>query len=200
MYFETVPIREQREAKVLASGSGWEIIDLLRGRGVVGCTAEEISEELDLPVSTVYDTLSKLRAAGFVEVRRYRPRLGRPDKDAREEEERTGKQKKIYTEHIRWGGSTFYIEFDRFLVEEIDNIIDKSDIVEQCANLVNDIISKMKQTKAGRNFLPLPDECPHCHFSHDTKEFTYALIAAIADRIKKNNKIDKILEEHGYYI
>ncbi len=65
-----------------------------------------------------------------------------------------------YTEHILWGGFTFYPEFDRFLVEEIDEIIDQSDIVEQCANLVNDIISKMKQTEAGRDFLPLPDECP----------------------------------------
>ena len=63
----------------------------MRDEGVYGSTANEISFRLDLPLSTVYDTLSKLQAAGFVATRRYRKGVGRPSKEEEEEEKRTDK-------------------------------------------------------------------------------------------------------------
>jgi DNA-binding transcriptional ArsR family regulator len=199
-YFETIAIREEREAKILGSGSGWEILGLLRDNGMYGCTAEELSEELDLPLSTVYDTLNKLRAVGFIETRRFQKRIGAPDKDAIEEERRTGKQKKIYIECIHWGSSSFNIDFDRFLVEDIDKIIYNSDIDEQCSIIIDKIISRMKTTPDGKKFLPSTVDCPRCHFSHEAREYARALIFAIEDRIRKSEKIWKVFEKHGYII
>ncbi len=51
---------DKRQAKVLGSGSGWEVLELLKESGVEGSTADEISERLDLPKSTVYNILSDL--------------------------------------------------------------------------------------------------------------------------------------------
>jgi hypothetical protein len=101
-------------------------------------------------------------------------------------------------EHIDWGDSTFHLDFDRFLVEEIDKIIYESDIDGQCSILINDIISKMKKTPAGRDFLPSTEDCLHCHSSREAYEFANALIQAIADRIRKSEKISEVFEKHGY--
>ena len=199
-YFETIPVREERQAKVLGSGSGWDILELLRDEGVYGSTADEISYRLDLPISTVYDTLSKLRAAGFVATRRYRKGVGRPSKEEEDEEERTNKQKKIFMEHISWGDSSFHNDFDRFLVEEIDKIIYDSDIDEQCSILINSIISKMKRTSAGKDFLPSTKDCPHCHYSREAYELASSLVRAIADRLIKSEKVSDVFEKHGYNI
>jgi DNA-binding transcriptional ArsR family regulator len=197
---QTPPIRDDTQAKVLGSGSGWEILQLLRERGIDGCTADEISHLLDLPISTVYDTLSKLQAAGFVVTRRYQKGIGRPSKEEEEEENRTNKQRKIYMEDIRWGGSFFYNDFNRFIVEEIDKIIDESDIDEQMSTLINNIISRMKKTSAGKDFLPSTEECPHCHYSREAFEFASSLIQAIANRIIAGKKISEIFQKHGYNI
>jgi predicted ArsR family transcriptional regulator len=99
-YFETIPIVDKRQAKVLGSGSGWEVLELLRESGIEGSTADEISDRLDLPKSTVYNILSDLSAARYVDSRRYKKGVGRPNKENIEEEKRTGKQKRIYVESI----------------------------------------------------------------------------------------------------
>jgi DNA-binding transcriptional ArsR family regulator len=100
LYFETIPIVDKRQAKVLGSGSGWEVLELLRESGIEGSTADEISDRLDLPKSTVYNILSDLSAARYVDSRRYKKGVGRPNKENIEEEKRTGKQKRIYVESI----------------------------------------------------------------------------------------------------
>jgi Sugar-specific transcriptional regulator TrmB len=163
-------------------------------------TANEISYRLDLPISTVYDTLSKLHAAGFVATRRYQKGVGRPSKEEEEEEERTNKQKKIYMEHISWGDYYFQSDFDRFLVEEIDKIIYDSDIDERCSILINSIISKMKRTSVGRGFLPSTEDCPHCHYSREAYELASSLVRAIADRLIKSEKVSDVFEKQGYNI
>src|SRR5688500_5732718 len=95
-YFESIPVREEREAKILGSDSGWSILNFLRDSCSVDCTAEEISGDLDLPISTVYNVLNSLRAVGFVHTKRIPKQLGRPSKASVEQEMRTGKQKRIY--------------------------------------------------------------------------------------------------------
>jgi DNA-binding transcriptional ArsR family regulator len=199
-YFETIPIVDKRQAKVLGSGSGWEVLELLRESGVEGSTADEISERLDLPKSTVYNILSDLSAAHYIDSRRYKKRIGRPNKEAEEEENRTGKQKRIYMESISWGDSSFTLDFDRFLVEEVDKIIYDSDIDKVFSVLVDKIILKMKSKSETRVFLPSSEDCPHCHHSHEAREFASALIEAIADRIRKSEELADTLKKHGYII
>jgi DNA-binding MarR family transcriptional regulator len=66
-YLISIAITGENEARVLGSPSAWEILDELRYAGLEGRTADEISEELDVPISTVYGTLNKLDAVGFLE-------------------------------------------------------------------------------------------------------------------------------------
>ena len=172
----------------------------MRDKGSYGSTADEISDRLDLPISTVYDTLSKLRAAGFVATRRYRKGVGRPSNEDEEEEERTNKQKKIYMEHIDWGEYYFHADFDRFLSEEIDKIIYDSDIDEQCSILINSMLSRMRKTSTGKDLLPSTEDCPHCHYSREAYELASSLVRAIADRIMKSEKLSDVFEKHGYNI
>jgi len=198
-YFESIPVREEREAKILGSDSGWSILNLLRDSGSDGCTAEEISSGLDLPISTVYNVLNSLRAVGFVHTKRISKQIGRPSKDSIEEEMRTGKQKRIYIEKVPWGNFSFTRDFDRLLVEEIDKLIDKSDIIEACAAVVDQIISKMKNNSNYKDFLPSTEDCPHCHYSHEAREYAFALVQAVSDRVMKSVALQAVLEKYGYY-
>jgi DNA-binding transcriptional ArsR family regulator len=198
-YFESIPVREEREAKILGSDSGWSILNLLRESGSEGCTAEEISSNLDLPISTVYNVLNSLRAVGFIHTKRIPKQIGRPSKDSMEQEMRTGKQKRIYIEKVPWGNFTFTHDFDRLLVEEIDKLIDKSEISEACASVIDQIISKMKNNSSCKGFLPSTEDCPHCHYSHEAREYAFALVQAVSDRIMKSELLQVVLEKHGYY-
>ena len=119
-----------------------------------GYTADEISDILDLPKSTVYNILSDLRSAGYVESRRPNRHVGRPSKKDEEEETRTGKQKRIYVERILWGTYNFTGDFERYLVKEIDDIIDRSHIEEHFCVLADKIISTMEKKSDGKKFLP----------------------------------------------
>lgn len=198
-YFESIPVREEREAKILGSDSGWSILNLLRESGSEGCTADEISSTLDLPISTVYNVLNSLRAVGFIHTKRIPKQLGRPSNDSIEQEMRTGKQKRIYIEKVPWGNFTFTRDFDRLLVEEIDKLIDKSDVSEVCSSVIDQIISKMKNNSSYRAFLPSAEDCPHCHYSHEAREYAFALVQAVSDRIMKSELLQAVLEKHGYY-
>jgi predicted ArsR family transcriptional regulator len=192
-------VREEREAKILGSDSGWSILNLLRESGSEGCTADEISSTLDLPISTVYNVLNSLRAVGFIHTKRIPKQLGRPSNDSIEQEMRTGKQKRIYIEKVPWGNFTFTRDFDRLLVEEIDKLIDKSDVSEVCSSVIDQIISKMKNDSSYREFLPSAEDCPHCHYSHEAREYAFALVQAVSDRIMKSELLQAVLEKHGYY-
>lgn len=200
LYFETIGISSEREANVLSSSTGWDILSVLRHAGIDGHTAEELEGILDIPRSTVYNVLKELMAAGFVESRRYRKHIGRPSNND-EEELRTGKQKKIYIENINWGNFTFHHEFDRYLVESIDKIIDQSELSKYFLETIDKILEKMKKTTKGKQFLPSEGICPGCHYNHEAKEFLTALIMTIADRIRKDeNFINKFQDKYGYEI
>jgi DNA-binding MarR family transcriptional regulator len=197
-YLVSIPITEENEARVLGSSSAWEVLDELRYAGLEGCTAEEISKELDIPKSTVYGVLNRLDAIGFVETRRLTKRLGRPSKDIQEIEKRTGKKKRIYVEHVHYGGMSLDDDFADYFYKNLQKHIDKSKIVESFSNLVDAMITIMENSSAGRDLLPSLEVCPLCKSNHEANEYTMALVFAICSEILKSGELANICKKHKY--
>jgi DNA-binding MarR family transcriptional regulator len=197
-YLVSIPITLENEARVLGSPSAWEVLDELRDAGLEGRTAEEISKELDIPKSTVYGVLNRLDAIGFVETRRLTKRLGRPSKDVQEIEKRTGKKKRIYVEHVQWGGVSLDDDFANFFDKNLQKHIDKSKIVEYFSELVDMMITTMENSSAGRDLLPSLEACPLCKSNHEANEYTMALVFAVCSEILKSNELANICKKHKY--
>lgn len=139
-----------------------------------------------------------MRAVGYVHTKRISRRVGRPNQTSREQETRTTNQKRIYVDGIAWGFSTLTPEFGNFLNEEIDDLIDKSEIKKECAMIIDKIITKMKNKPNCTAFLPTGDECPICHSLHDSHEFIMALVYSIGQHIRESSELDKVLKKHGF--
>jgi DNA-binding transcriptional ArsR family regulator len=197
-YFGSIPIYEEREAKVLGSSSVWSILHVLRSHGSDGCTAEEISTTMDLPISTVYNILTNLRAVGYVHTKRISKRIGRPNQASKDQEARTANQKRIYIEDVPWGSFAFTPEFANFLNDEIDHLIHKSEVMKVGATVIDEIITKMKNNPKCTDFLPAGEECPICHALHDANEYVMALVSAIGHNILQSDELGKILKKHGF--
>jgi DNA-binding MarR family transcriptional regulator len=196
-YLESIPLVSQTEAKVLGSGSGWEILDELRESGIDGMTVDEIAEKMDVPKSTVYAILRQLSAAGFVKTKRYKKRIGAPNKDRRDDELRTGKKKQIFMEAIPWGSIAYNEDFNLFIEKSANDIIDDSDIAAECAALVGKIMKKMKTDPDGKELLPENKVCPSCDLDHEAREMIWALLMAICDRVLNSQEIEDECKSHG---
>ena len=121
VYLLTFPVSDEQEARSLGSASAWEILEKLRDVGLDGLTAEQISKRLDLSKSTVYNVLSKLQAAGWVESRRSPKKIGRPNAKRKADVARTGRMRRIYVENIPWGT----VEFDDKFVDTLDKVLEE---------------------------------------------------------------------------
>jgi hypothetical protein len=74
------------------------------------------------------------------------------------------------------------------------------DISSACSDLVDKLISKMKNNTSCKEFLPSREERPHCHRSHEAREYAYALVTAILYRIMKSDEIVEVLQKQGFNI
>ena len=43
----------------------------------------------------------------------------------------------------------------------------------------------MKDNSHCKEYLPSTEDCPHCHCSHEAREYAYARVQAFSDRITK---------------
>jgi DNA-binding MarR family transcriptional regulator len=197
-YLVSISITEENEARVLGSPSAWEILDELRGAGLKGRTAEEISKELGIPISTVYGVLNRLDAIGYLETRRLAKRLGRPSKDVEENEKRTGKKKRIYVEHVQWGGISLDDDFADFFDKTLQKLVDKSKIAEFYSELVDKMITTMENNSDGRDLLPSMERCPVCKSNHEATEYVWALVLAICAKIFRSDELVNICKKHNY--
>lgn len=199
-YLDSIPVTSESDAKILGSAAGWEILEELRGVGIDGLTVNEIAASLDLPTSTVYGVLRQLTAANLVKQKRYKKKVGAPDKKRREDELRTGKKKKIYLENINWGAISFDDDFGLFVEKKVKEIIEQSDISGQCSSLIDKIIAKMKADADGKDMLPSKNICPNCEKDHEAAELIWALLLAIIDVVQVSSELEDTCKKHGLVI
>jgi len=198
-YLMTFPVSEKEEARTLGSSSAWDIIDELREAGLDGLTAHEISKKLDLAYATVYSVLSKLQAAKWVESRRSKKQIGRPDKTRRREIARTGRMKQIYIEKIPWGYVEVEDEFQETLNDILPDVLKNHQLVDTFADALDNILGKLRNSEHGTDFFPSQNLCPKCHKSHEAEEFLYAICFYLTPILldKFSDKLKPVLKKHG---
>jgi len=198
-YLLSFPVSGKDVARTLGSDSTWEILGELREAGLDGLTVEEISKKLDLPKSTVYGVLSKLQAAGWVESRRARKKLGRPDVKTEIEIRRTGRTKHIYVEKINWGGIEFESEFNEIIRDIISKALNGHQIVDAFADAIDRILTNLAKDEDGKKFLPSKEVCLKCQRSHEAVEFMWAVCIALIVQLlsDESDKLEPVLNRHN---
>jgi len=200
VYLLTFPVSGKQEARNLGSSSAWEVLEELREVGLDGLTVEEISKRLDLPKSTVYNVLSKLQAADWVEPRRSPRKLGRPNAKRQAEAARTGRMKQIYVENIPWGEIEFDKKFKDTLDPVLGEILRKHPVVDSFVDSLDKILTALTLHQGGKKFLPSSEVCPKCKTSHEATEFVWALSIGLASALLSEEfvyKLRPVLEKHG---
>ena len=197
-YMDSIAITDENEARVLGSPSAWEILQKLRHAGMRGMTAEEISNDLQIPISTVYNTLTNLRAANLIETRRMPKRVGKPSKELQDEEKRTGKKKRIYVEKIEWGSAYLDENFQEYLDRNISKMLDDTLFTSEFANTIDKIIQKIKNGGHGAKILPSEEICPNCKESHEAEEFIWALLHFIMVQTYYSKDLQEVCKKYRY--
>ncbi len=198
VYLSTFPVSDKQDARNLGSSSAWEVLEELRKVGLDGLTVEEISKRLELPSSTVYSVLSKLQAADWVEARRSRKKIGRPNAKRQAEAIRTGRMRQIYVENVPWGEIEFDDEFEEILDPVVREVLVKHEVVGNFADALDKILANLARREDGKQLLPSSELCSKCKTTHEAYEFLWALSISLARTLLSeefSNKLKPVLEK-----
>ena len=99
------PVKSYIEADILSKESTWRIMDRIRQAGAKGITAEEITQQEQIPVSIVYTTLKELYRLEYVFL--Y----------PRQKKEKGERKKRFVCERGSWGKYGIDKEFDAIIIE-----------------------------------------------------------------------------------
>lgn len=197
---ESIPVGNANQARALGSPSAWEVLQALRDIGIEGMTPKQISEKLEMSLGTVYNALEKLQAGDWVERRRRRKSRGHPDQDVQEEMKRTEGGKRIYVENIGWGGIEFDYNFTWIAEDIIGSLLKDDKIVERLCEVLDKILTKFKEAKRGKTFLPSGEICPNCKGSHQDDEFVWAILTYLCASLFDTEQFTKVVEKHGLHV
>ena len=195
-YFVTVPVFDWQTAKVLASETNWKILEALRDVGMEGLSAEEISEKIRVPISSVYSILSKLEATGLVQSTMKRPRWGRPSKEIKQRF--GGKPTRIFIEIIPWGEDALDIEFSESLdpvLKDMKNNVDE--LREKWLSILEKIVSTYRTDNLKKFFPqePIQEECGH---SREGLEFLRAISFELVWEMLNGKDFDELARRHKF--
>jgi DNA-binding transcriptional ArsR family regulator len=195
-YFITIPVSDWQIAKLLGSETNWKILEALRDVGVGGLSAEEISEKIRVPVSSVYSILSKLAAAGWVESSMRRLRWGRPSKEAKKRF--GGKPTRVFMENVDWGNS----EFDEEFTESLDHVLEdmEKDVDELRDGWLSALEKIVSAYQVGdlKQFFPGDAIHEKCGWSHEALEFLYATSFALLLEILNGKDFEELGRKHQF--
>jgi predicted ArsR family transcriptional regulator len=197
-YFVTIPVDDWQTAQSLGSETNWKILEVLREVGMNGLTAEEISEKINVPRSSIYGILSKLTAAQMVESTMRRPHWGRPSKEIKQRF--GGKPTRVFIQKVPWG----YSEFDEEFIESLEPVL--KDMEKSVGELgqkwlsILDKIASTYQTDDLKKFYPQDaiHEAYGCGRSHEGFEFLYAVSLALLWKIMDSKHFEDLAKKHGF--
>jgi DNA-binding PadR family transcriptional regulator len=195
-YFVTIPVSSWQIAKLLGSETNWKILETLRDVGIEGLSTEEISEKMDVPISSIYSILSKLEAADWIESSKRRLHWGRPSKETKKRF--GGKPTRVYTENVPWGRS----EFDEDFIQSLDGVLgelkrDVDELREKWLSILDKIASAY-QTDDLRKFFPQDALHEECGWSHEGLEFLDASSLALLLKILDDENFDKLGRKYKF--
>lgn len=188
-YLTHFPVKSYIEADILSKETTWRIMDHIRQAGANGITAEEITQEEQIPVSIVYTTLKELYRLEYVFL--Y----------PRQKKEKGERRKRFVCERGTWGKYGIDKEFDTVI--KINGILEATmkDIRQPIMKTFKEIYDKFSSKKELQQFLPTKDTniCPNCQRSHESMEFFYAILLRSIDiMITESTEFKEFLVEKGY--
>jgi DNA-binding transcriptional ArsR family regulator len=195
-YFVTIPVSNKQIAKLLGSETNWKILEALREAGMDGLSAEEISEKIKVPKSSVYSILSKLAAADWVESTMRRPSWGRPSKEI--DQRFGGKPTRVFIQNVPWGNS----EFDPEFIDSLDPLLENigknvDDLRGKWLSVLEKIVSAY-QTDELKKFLPQDAVHEECGYSHEGLEFLSAISLELLAEILYGKDFDDLARKHKF--
>lgn len=195
-YLVTIPVSNWEDAKLLASETNWKILELLRDVGIDGLSAEEISEKIEVPISSIYNILSKLTAKEWAESTMRRSRWGRPSKEAKQRF--GGKPTKVFIQNAPWGES----RFDEDFIESLDPVLEDveknvSELAEKLLSILDKIASRYQNDDL-KKFFPQDAMHEQCGHSHEGFEFLTAISLALLWKILYSKRFEDLAKRHGF--
>jgi hypothetical protein len=164
-------------------------MDRIRQAGAKGITAEEITQQEQVPVSIVYTTLKELYRLEYVFL--Y----------PRQKKEKGERKKRFVCERGTWGKYGIDKEFDSIIkLHGITQAI-INDLRQPIMKTFEEIYEKFSSKKELNQFLPTKDTniCPNCQISHESMEFFYAILLRSIDlMITESKKFKEFLIKKGY--
>lgn len=193
-YLVTTPVNSWQTAKLLGSETNWKILETLRDAGIEGLTVEEISKKTRTPKSTVYNVLSKLQAADWVESGIRRFGWGRPTKEVKQRF--GGKPTRVYIENVPWGS----IELDEDYYDSLEPLLEKykDKLKEQWLAVLDGIVMRYKTDEELEKFFPKDAIHEECGWSHEAFEFLYSISVAMIGEILEDNDFDEWARKHKF--
>ena len=195
-YFVTRTVSSSQDAKLLGSETNWKILETLRDAGVDGMSAEEISERMEVPVSSIYSILNKLEAANMVESSMRRLRWGRPKKEVNQR--LRGKPTKVFIERIGWDLG----ECDEDFTESLDDVLEamrkETDKLEGKWLSILEKIVMAYQTNDPKGLFPKGAIHDGCGWSHEGLEFLYAISSELLRKILEDEKFGELGRRHKF--
>lgn len=193
-YFITIPVSGWQIAQILGSETNWDILETLRDAGIEGLTAEQISEKTQTPKSTVYNVLSKLQAADWVDSGKKRKGWGRPKK---ENQQRVGgKPSKFYIQTVDWGNT----QFDEDFIDSLDPLLEqyKDKLKRPWLEVLGEIVTKYKTDDELKDFFPKDPIHEKCGTSHEAIEFLLATSLALLGKILEDDDFDEFARKCNF--
>jgi len=193
-YFITIPVSSWQIAQILGSETNWDILETLRDAGIEGLTAEQISEKTQTPKSTVYNVLSKLQAADWVDSGKRRKGWGRPK---RKDQQRVGgKPSKFYIQTVEWGNT----QLDEDFIDSLDPLLEKykDKLKKPWLKVLGEIVTKYKTDDELKDFFPKDPIHEKCGASHEAIEFLLATSLALLGRIFEDDDFDEFARKCNF--
>jgi predicted transcriptional regulator len=196
-YLLTLPVENWETAQLLGSETNWKILESLREVGIQGLSAEELSKKVNVPISTVYNVLSKLQAANWVQSGLRRPQWGRPSKETKNR--RSGKPTKIYIGKSFAGDYQFDQDFEKSLEDVFGKL--KGDIEglqKGWLLFLEKIVSMYENDEKLQKFFPHDPIHEECGRSHEGEEFLVASSLALLNKILSSKDYDELEKNHKF--
>ncbi|MGB8780768.1 MAG: helix-turn-helix domain-containing protein [Candidatus Bathyarchaeia archaeon] len=195
-YFVTIPIFDSQTAKLLAPETNWKILEALRDVGMEGLSAEEISEKIKVPISSVYNILRTLEATGWVQSTMKRPPWGRPSKKIKQRF--GGKPTRVFIETVPWGLNELDYDFIDSLIpvlKDMKNNVDE--LREKWLSILEKIVLTYQANNLKKFFPqePIDSECGH---SREGLEFLRAISTELVWEILNGKDFDALARKHKF--
>lgn len=177
LFLTNFAVRNWKQASALGTESNWRIMNEARNSGTAGITAEELSRNLDLPLSTVYASLKMLE-----------------NLDLKQSKKKRGERTRVYRELCWQVAHKFGINQD--FLNEVRREIKK--ITEAIEPVLLENLEQIVENPKYRKYMPPTRKCPVCKTTHEAYDFFHAVTVMAAHYCLHPGKFYRFLRKLDY--